>query len=218
MRRALLLCLVGGLFACPTANAAIIIDIDGTTLAPGGGGSIDVMISGDSLAAFNFEFKISRVTGTGQLDFANPQSNAQLSDTSYVFYNNSYDLSSNSGGVGNVTSTDVFTGADLTNALSNVTLSATRSLFARLDLTSDGATPTQAGDEFRIDLVSGLDTSFYSADYFNDPFNTSPISYTSNFGTITISGANAVPEPGTFGMMLFGGFGLSWAKRRRRRR
>lgn len=195
-----------------SAEAAIIVAVQSTSITAGGTGFVDVLISSNSNDVLDFasyEFNIAAVGGpVSTLEFANPQILTEDQDASYVFFGDNL-------GINVVTLTNsTFIGDDATNSGTGVTLTATTSLLARLDLLhvlGIGQTAAQAaGEQFQISLRNSVDTRF------EDTLAT-PIAFSSTSGTITVQAA-AVPEPSTFAAiaLAFGGFGVHRRRKNRK--
>ncbi|MGH7135785.1 MAG: PEP-CTERM sorting domain-containing protein, partial [Pirellulales bacterium] len=71
-----------------------------------------------------------------------------------------------------------------------------------------GSPPT--AESYSVSLVP-------SGSAFTNYSGSSSYNFTSTPGTILVTPAAAVPEPGTFGMLLTGMAGMFWLKRRRGR-
>ncbi|MGH7138795.1 MAG: PEP-CTERM sorting domain-containing protein [Pirellulales bacterium] len=200
-------------------QAAVIVSVGDLLLPAGSMGYVPVDISGvGNLQSSNFEFRIT-TTGSTRLEFTDspdPSSDPTFAAGSgYVFAGNSGDqtldiilgkASESMGGVPN----DTFIGGDFTADGNNVVLPATPDLLAYLPVTSLTSLPPVAGDTFTISLIPmsdanpmGLDGNTGFADKAG-VYN----AFTSSNGTVTITAASAVPEPGTFGMMLTGAIAL----------
>jgi len=189
----------------------LVIDIGDLELVPGGTGYLDVSVSGagggQTLNAYAFEYRITKTSGVGRLEFVSPQP-SYLTDSDYVFFGNSFDYE-NGQSVGTVSQTsvpnDTFSGGDLTNDSSNVTVSAAK-LLARLQVTANTALPPQVGDTYSISLIS-------SGTGFSDTGGS--VNWSSDSGTITMT-----PEPGSLVAILSGGVclaALGWCRSCRRR-
>ena len=209
------------------AQAGVIVKVDDLLLPAGSTAYVPVEIIGDAtganVASTNFEFRIT-TTGPTRLEFTSsplPASDPTFAAANYLFAGNSFDQN-NGLNLGNATTTnvlnDTFIGGDATNNGSNVPLTAgSDKLLAFLPVTSLTSLLPVAGDIFNISLVpltdanpTGLDgnTGFADNGGAYSSFASAP-------GTVTITAASAVPEPGTFGMLLAGAIGLFGATRRR---
>ena len=143
-----------------------------------------------------------------------------MTNSSYVFYGNSgaHDDPGNVSPypVGAVISSpepnNRFVGGDNTADLSDITLTTTPKLLARLEVTADTGLPPDPGDTFTIS-VNESGTSFQHG----DPFNPTMVPIAAHgSGTITV-----VPEPSTWvslGTGLAVTLGYSIVRLRRRRR
>jgi hypothetical protein len=203
-----------------SASAAIIVSYSSSTSVPlvaGSGASLDVFVRSsdgtDMLDGFQVEFGLTSSGGpVGGIRFVDPQSDAQLGETNYVFFGRS--LSANTGApVGAVSgggaffsgydATDDGTGFPFAGNQDPLSLGMSDLLLFRLNFEAD----------FAGDYVLNL-----SADFFSDqldpisfplPIDTLPGSFTLSVS----SGAAAVPEPGTFGVLAL--FASAYAARRR---
>jgi len=202
--------------AC-SAEAALVITIGTIHLDPGASGYLDVTIQsdnaipGDPLQAYGFEYRITRLYGTGRLEFVDPQPTGFLTDSQYVFFGNSFDYV-NTLPVGGVSQTDqpadTFIGGDSTNDGENVTVTTTSKLLTRLQVTSAAGLPTQPDDVYQVALISGGSTFFQDKDS-ND------ILYSSTSGRVYIT-----PEPGSLVAVVSGGVVLAclgWRRARRKK-
>ena len=205
------------------AQAGVVISIVNTQFAPTQIGFVDVFIrsdANDTLSNFAFNFRIDPVGATStQLQFSDPQSDLQLLESNYVFAAGSLkrdgdpSLLIDPESVGNVF-TDIFpndsyVGTDSFTLLApaSVTLTSSNLLLARLELTpGPGLLAPVVGDQFAITLVDGPFTTFLDE-------NLNAMSYSSNVGTVNIT---AVPEPGTFWLVLVLGLVVSLSKSMRR--
>ena len=203
MRRAILATvLIFSALATP-ARSAFIITVADQTIPEGGTGTVDVtirstnLVSGDALSTFGFAFRITP-SGPGGLNFSNPQSDAELTDPTYVFVGNSANFVTTSP-LGSVSGDD-YTGGDGTFDGSAVTVTTPR-LLVRLDL---AAAAGSAGQSFTISLVNPSTSTFFRDANFND------VPFSSVAGTVRITPvAVAVPEPGTLASALMGTAALS---------
>ncbi len=186
------------------------------------------------LTLFNVNFQITEnnrtsapfTPTTSVLQFVNPQGHAYVNNSNYIFYNNSGDvLSSPPTDPINVytTGSPPFTGAipyqaafggDFANDFSDVMVSTTPVLLARLYLTDipklgTGLTPT-AGDSFSVSLVP--QNSYYED---GNTAGFTVVKDASHMGLVTITGSpSAVPEPASLLLLVAGGSSLlAWKKR-----
>jgi hypothetical protein len=169
----------------PTTNA-------GTTVA------INVMWTGSVLNYLTTEFIITAVPGspTGEVAFSSPVAMPPLSQSTYVFYNDSFDLiSSPSSNPASITQTiwanDTYNFSDSTDSGNDVTPAAGTNLWTILNLTITGL----ASGQYQITLGSSEYTGFAT------PSGTTGPTPTMTGGLITI---NAVPEPGTWALAGIG--------------
>lgn len=193
------------------AGSIFSIAIQDVSLPPDGSGEVSVSISGagESINLAGYEFQISPVGGaTSQLQFLE-ESEAFLSDASYLFVGNSFAASDGtSSSVGtvstNVLPNDTFVGGDSTNDLSDVAISGSK-LMVKLAVqhsTGPADPATTAGHEFAISLVpmSGDSSAFAGGSsntgFVDNAFN--GIGFASQSGTVTI----AVPEPATLLLLI----------------
>jgi hypothetical protein len=166
----------------------------------GGTGYVDVMISsnapgGDLLQAFNVDFRLSGL-GQTRLEFAPDQPDSQLDDYTYLLYGNSMDRDDPGHQYpmpfGLVSTffepNDRMVGGDATADFSDMLVTSTPRLLARLQVDTSIGLPPAIGDEFTLSLDA--DNSFFQ---HGEPSNPTYVSFTSTPGTITIV---AVPEPG----------------------
>lgn len=197
----------------------IIVSYQGGSIAAGGTGFIDVMVSSnassgspDLLDAFSAHFLITPVGGavSNGLQFVNLQSDSQLGLGNYVFAGNSL-TPPPIGSVSTATNTnDTFNGGDATLNAIPVALNNMLSplLLFRLDLSATLANP---GDQFTIALQPGGGTEFLS-DALDS--NSDLTFAASSFTPFTIT---AVPEPSSAGLMLIGSAIGFWMRRRKSR-
>jgi len=209
-------CLAG--FAVP-ARAGLIISIGNASVAQGGTGTVDVLLtstasSGTPDLINNYGFQL-QITNNGvdntQLAFSANQdfgySNNSSLNPAYLFLGDSFAAQPPPTPVGSPGQTvypnDTFIGADSTFSDNPVSLSSGNTyLLASLTVTTvTGASPV-IGDAFTISLVPTSGTGSLSANtniYFvNFDFNSgtelSATSFTSTSGTVNIVGV-VVPEP-----------------------
>jgi hypothetical protein len=169
----------------PTTNA-------GTTVA------INVMWTGPVLNYLTTEFIITAVPGspTGEVAFSSPVAMPPLNQSTYVFYNDSFDLiSSPSSNPASITQTiwanDTYNFSDSTDSGNDVTPGSGTNLWTILNLTITGL----ASGQYQITLGSSEYTDFAT------PSGTTGPTPTMTGGLITI---NAVPEPGTWALAGIG--------------
>ena len=176
------------------ARSNLIVEVGSGSVSQGGVGSIDVTIrsddatSGDPLSLFGYEFLITP-SSANRLEFLDPQENTAIIDSNYVFFLNSTDaslnqqqgvVSSSGGGLNNR-----LVGGDSTLDFSDITITTTPLLLARLDLR---ATTALSGQSFTISLEPTGNTFFLDSEFL-------PVAFQSTSGTVTIAPAAAVPEP-----------------------
>lgn len=177
-----------------SAEAAIHLSIGNIAMAPGSAGVIDVWVSSDSpsevLGQYGIELQIQTLVGTSQLEFVSTQSDSQLADSNYVFFG---DSAVAPGPVGVVNSIfgpdDNYVGSDISLSGANYAVNPTAKLLSRLDLTTLTGNPPQAGDQFLIVVVPGVNTYFADSEFdFYD--------YDSTGGLVTIeTQSTSIPEP-----------------------
>jgi hypothetical protein len=195
------------------ASAGIIVDIQDATIAAGGTGFVDVLISStgsDDLASFGFEFQISAPTVNGALRFSAVQSDSETTaqsplDYDYVFLGDSINFSA----VRPDPDEQRLVGGDAASA--NVSITGTQLLMARLEIEHVTGTPLAAvGEMFTVSLLPGPSTEFFDQDW------NSVNLFSSSSGTIIITSAAAVPEPGAASVLLASSVVGLWWKRRQR--
>lgn len=175
---------------------------------------MDVMIQSNTqgLQLYDFVFSISTL-GATRLEFIDPQSDSQLTDTEYVFFGDSVNAI-DALPVGNVTTSllpnDTFSGFDFTDSLDDVSLTSDR-LLARLDLTTLTALAPSAGDTFTVSLD---ELSLTLEDSFGDALTINSVD-SKFFGTVTITAA-AIPEPSSAVLLGVGVVGMFLVRRCRR--
>jgi len=218
MNRIITLTAVFSLFvsaACIPTHAGVIVAVQNASLAAGGSGFVDVVISSDAtdnLDAFGYDFQILDVgSPVGSLRFERisgaTQSNSEVTDSSYVFFGDSdgFDSFPNNGPAFNRVQ-----GGDFTASLLGTNLPATNLLLARLELYHDlptGVPPASAaGDLFTISLLPGIDTFFW------DSAGDDLVLANSFSGTVTIA---AVPEPSSLALLgtILGFFAVKRCRR-----
>jgi hypothetical protein len=221
--------MLGG-FVLP-ARADLVVSIGSTSIAQGGTGSVDVLLSSTASSASpdlvnNLGFKL-QITGPNELQFSSSQSFSYLTNSQYVFFGDSTAQTSGiPGGVvmQTVYPNDTFSGSDSTSSANPVSLSSSNTpvLLARLSL---DAGITNAGDAYTISLVppsgngsmAGNASTFFDVFDFSTGGETSAVPFTSTPGSVAITAP--VPEPGSLvyglsGLVLLAG--SVGANRRRR--
>ncbi len=198
--------------------ADIIVSYGGGTVAPGGGGLLDVFVSSnavsgtpDVLDSFSAHFKIVPLGGavSNGLQFFDPQGETQLSDSSYVFNGDSLGqigfvplgLVSTSGNTN-----DTYIAGDGTVSGTGFPLDVTsgRRLLFRLNL---DASLAHFGDQYAFSLVNDSFTSFSDPSFFALAVRSD------SFTPFTIT---AVPEPATGVFLAVSMAGFGWYHRRRK--
>lgn len=202
---------------CQTLHADIIVEVDGTQVTVDGLGTVDVWVysnSGDvNVSAFGFDFDIvANPANVGSLSFSHPQSLTETADPDYIFFGEADPFHTLGDSALELEGSDFNTGV---NGFS--TVGSARKLLARLDVFHSlpfGTDPSLAlGDVFTVS-PNFTDGFFEFLDEFGDP-DTIDINETlSSSGTITTSAA--VPEPGTFVILLLGG--VLWGGHQLRRK
>lgn len=214
--RPFLLCLCACLSTSLPAVGDIIVEIQDTSIAAGGTGFIDVLISStgtDNLFLTSYHFEITGSIANGDLQFRPDafQTNVQQSVVAPIPYVFAGDTDA-----GNFFATrqdPVLTqiiGSDSTSSGTGISLTSTQALLARLQVEHITGTPLAAvGDTFTVTLINNdngtpVDFTDDSTQFLDDNFDNLTIdalSY-SGSGTITITSA-AVPEPSTFAVLGF---------------
>lgn len=197
-------CLVPALLlttANPLHGGVIVSFANSSPLVAGSSGQLDVMIASDSmdiLDSFLAEFLLTPLTGpAGGLLFSAMQSDAQLADSNYIFFNRSLSTNTNVsvGAVSNGGAT--YSGFDATDDGNGpppmggnpdpvlVPPAGSEALLVRLDLSA-----VTAGT-YQIELNAG--NSSFLADDLNPA---SELAFSSTPFTLTVSSSTAaVPEP-----------------------
>jgi hypothetical protein len=214
--------LVAAMLASASARADLFVSVGSTSIAPGGAGTVDVMVrsdspAGDNLSDYGFRFLITANAGdVGRLEFTSSQPQP-FSNSNYVFFG---DSAVAPGPLGTVSSlsvpNDSYVGGDATND-SGVLVSGANRLLMSLQFTANTTAPPALGDAFTVTLVTGSDS------FFNN--NGIPLAYNDGLtphagppsGTITIS-ASPVPEPGLVGLLGSGAISYGLHRRLRRKR
>jgi hypothetical protein len=213
-------------------EAALVVTVGNVTLT-GSSGNVPVYISGsgDLVGVTEFELLITPIGSAPLLlEFANsPVPDPTFGDPNYIFSGQSGDAASSSG-LGFAAQSnfsppqqnfpnDTFFGLD--NATNYDVAVTSPLLLGDVPLTtlgSAGATP----DSYLISLVPGSSSSLTPTGPdgntgFSNGAQSAWYAFTSVSGTVTVEqpAFSAVPEPGTFGMLLAGMIGIIWTKRRR---
>lgn len=191
-------------------SAAIIVDVQNASIAAGGTGFVDVLISSTGaidLASFGYEFQISAPTVNGALRFSAVQSASETTaaapDYDYVFLGDSINFSA----VRQDPDEQRLVGGDAASA--NVSITGTQLLMARLEIEHITGTPLAAvGDTFAVSLLPGPNTEFF------DENGDSVSLFSSSSGIVTITSA-AVPEPGSAGLLMLISAVVAWRRRRK---
>ena len=212
-------------FGSSVASAGMVLSYAASSPAPllaGSSGTLDVLIHSDAsdvLDAFQVAFTLTPlgVSPVGGLKFSATQLDSQLADPTYVFAGRSLSVNTLTS-VGSVNPAgNIFTGFDATDDGSGspltgnplpLALTSTDQLLFRLNL--DGV----VAGTYQIAISSATFVIDQLKDP-TDPFNQLP--FTSDTGTITVAGFDAVPEPSSAAILgLAAAFGI--ASRRFRNR
>ena len=190
------------LFSAPQARAAFAVSISSGSATVGSPAQLEVTVTSDApggelLDLFGLELRITRVSGTGALRFADPQSSAELSRSDYVFGADHANPSPPppSGNVlitTNTTTSDTYIGGDGTLSGTGATVGAAPRLLAVLDLETSSA---GAGDKYQISVIGNASTFFF------DPVLT-PVDWSSGVGVLDINGSGVTPTPAPPGVVL----------------
>ena len=196
---------------CTPVQSDIIVDVQDASIAANGSGFVNVLISSngtltDLIGSFGFEFEISAPTVNGALRFSAVQSNSETvataPDYDYVFLGDSTNFIA----IRQDPDEQRLVGGDAASA--NVNIAGGPFLMARLEIEHFTGTPLAAvGETFTISLVPGVNTDFL------DENLASLTQGIHSSGIVTITSA-AVPEPGTWGVLLAGSAVGLWWKRR----
>ena len=199
------------MLVAPHCPADIIVTIPNVSVASGGSGFLDVLVSGSAMDGFQYFTLDFRVAGVAQaadpINFVRSVTPApQLAATApdYIFLGDSLeeDLMLGIDFVGPPTADDLITVSDESFSGDDKTLNDTF-LLARLNFVAPlSATPRNVYDVF---LDFGI---------FEDTSSAFP-AFSSNVGSITINAA-AVPEPSSIALLAIGS--VAWFCRRRRGR
>ena len=197
------------------ATAEIIVSYSGGSVAPGGTGFVDVLVSSDALPgapdeldSFSGHFRISPVGGavSNGLQFVASQSDSQLANPGYVFFNDSL-TPPPIGSVSTSTNTnDTYVGGDATLSGFGVPLHNLSGSFLLYRLDLDAAL-ANAGDMFEIELINDPSTDFLDTGF-------TPLSIdAASFTPFTVTAA--VPEPSATVLLAIGTV-VAVARRRRK--
>lgn len=193
------------LFACGAqVEAGIIVTFGASVPDPiiaGSSGTVDVYVRANAgtqtLDAFLVRVGLTPIAGSpaGGVIFSAAQAEAQLGQTSYVFFGISQSQNTMTG-IGTVSgSGSLYTGMDASDDGSSnpmpVILTTTNRLLYRLNLTG------VAAGTYAIDVNSDV-SSFYS----DQLDGSSTITYSSTAGSLTVNGAASVPEPASMAFLL----------------
>lgn len=221
MRRCLLMMVIL-LVSVARAQASIIVSFGTSAPDPitaGASGLIDVFLKTDAgtqlLDGFNVQVGITGGPAGGLL-FSGTQTETQLADTSYVFFNKSLSQNTQTS-IGAVSGGgSLYTGFDATDdgtgpppAFGNpdpITLTTTNQLLYRLNLSA-----VTAG-LYTINVNALADPSFFTNQL--DAANTG-ITFSSTGGSITVNSA-AVPEPSSIAILCIAGAGAGVVRLRRK--
>lgn len=213
-----LLCAFAVVLGCaPAAQADIVVTVDSMSLAAGTSAFVPVTIystAGDLLASTSFDFLLAP-SGPAGVQFTDllDASAQTFTSSNYVFPDSFFQ--ENSIPIGSIIQAhvpnDTFTGGDFaadTDSAGNslpVPIGTEQSPSLLVDLPVSAA----AG------LAGTFTISLVAAD-FSD--GTTSYLYTSNAGTVTITGASVVPEPSTWFLGLQAVAALAAVRLRRKRR
>jgi hypothetical protein len=192
---------------------AVDLTLDSPTTTAGSTVAINVLWTGPVLNYLTTEFIITTVSGSpaGEVSFSSPVATPPLSQSDYVFYNDSFDLisspTSNPASISQATwANDTYNFSDSTNSTNNVTPGAGTNVWTILNLTITGL----ASGQYQITLGSSEYTDFAT------PSGTTGPTPTMTGGLITVNAA-PVPEPSTWAMAAIATAALAALARRRQR-
>ncbi len=189
------------------------LTLDSPTTTAGSTVAINVTWTGPVLNYLTTEFIITTVSGSpaGEVSFSSPVAMPPLSQSDYVFYNDSFDLisspTSNPASISQSTwANDTYNFSDSTNSTNNVTPGSGTNVWTILNLTITGL----AAGQYQITLGS--------SEYTNSstPSGTTGPAPTMTGGLITVNAA-PVPEPSTWAMAAIATAALAALARRRQR-
>jgi len=193
--------------------SAVDLTLDSPTTTAGSTVAINVLWTGPVLNYLTTEFIITTVSGSpaGEVSFSSPVATPPLSQSDYVFYNDSFDLisspSSNPASISQATwANDTYNFSDSTNSTNNVTPGSGTNVWTILNLTITGL----ASGTYQITLGS--------SEYTNSstPSGTTSPTPSMTGGLITVNAA-PVPEPSTWAMAAIGATALAALARCRQR-
>jgi hypothetical protein len=189
----------------------LVITGGNATVAAGGVGSVDFMISSSgttsyNLATFGLQVQVTPVAPTSSfLQFSSSQPDP-FTDSRYVFTHNSFDQDFGLPFWGSPSSTvtfhDTVAGGDGTDTTPYVKVTPT-SNFLLATVQFEAPAGASAGDSFTISLVSDPNQT-----YFNDDQGHS-IVYTSTPATVTVAPAQVAAAPEPSSLVLAGVSGLA---------
>jgi hypothetical protein len=192
---------------------AVDLTLDSPTTTAGSTVAINVLWTGPVLNYLTTEFIITTVSGSpaGEVSFSSPVATPPLSQSTYVFYNDSFDLisspTSNPASISQSTwANDTYNFSDSTNSTNNVTPGSGTNVWTILNLTITGL----ASGTYQITLGS--------SEYTNSstPSGTTGPTPTMTGGLITVNVA-PVPEPSTWALAAIATAALAALARRRQR-
>jgi len=193
--------------------SAVDLTLDSPTTTAGSTVAINVTWTGPVLNYLTTEFIITTVSGSpaGEVSFSSPVATPPLSQTNYVFYNDSFDLisspTSNPASISQATwANDTYNFSDSTNSTNNVTPVTGTNVWTILNLTITGL----ASGQYQITLGSSEYTDS------STPSGTTGPTPSMTGGLITVNAA-PVPEPSTWAMAAIGATALAALARRRQR-
>ena len=192
---------------------AVDLTLDNPTTTAGSTVAINVTWTGPALNYLSTEFIITALSGApaGEVSFSSPVATPPLSQSNYVFYNDSYDLiklpTSNPASIYlSSWANDTYNFSDSTNSTNNVTPGAGTNVWTILNLTITGL----ASGQYQITLGN--------SEYTNSstPSGTTGPAPSMTGGLITVNAA-PVPEPSTWALAAIATAALAALARRRQR-